>query len=219
MMATQFDEIYTLNGAIAQDSRLSGKPDNIYYFILYQYLYFAMAEFSEYYYGDIFDTVPFEQTIDTYDSDGIETNFVLTSTPSIGSIFYVSIDNAVLDNTEYSYDSGTNSVTTTFGGTDIYIGTYIIGQFNETLNGRAKTILAEAMTFVFVENFVNDDKQLEQVMYSGVSFFSQSQHNKVNINVEQARRDVSFKNMIYYSYGRDMPSTVRLARKAGEVVV
>jgi len=216
-MATSFDVIYTLNGAIETDSRLQDKPENIYYFILYQYLYFSLAEFSNYCYKDLLDIVPFQQTIDSFESDGIETNFVLESTPLTGGVFYVSIDGTQLDDSEFSYDSGTNSVTTDFGGSNIYISTYIIGQFNSDLNAREIMILAEAMTFVFTESFVNDDKQLDQVMYSGVDFFSQSQHNKVNLNIEKARRDVSFKNMIYYTYGRDMPSTIQLAKKAGDV--
>lgn len=215
-MATLFDDVYTLNGAIQNDSRLTDKPTNIYYFILYQYLAFAIGEFSQYCYKDLLDTTPFQQSINTYESDGIATSFVLTNTPPINSVFYISIDGVELEKTEYSYDSITNTVTTNFGGTDIYISAYVVGEFNDSLNLREKTILADAMTFAFVANFTNDDTQLEQLMYSGVDMFSQSQHNKVNINIEEFRRSNSFRQMIYYSYGRDMPNTINLAKRAGE---
>jgi len=211
-----FDDIYTLNGLIMKDLKLQNKSDNIYYFMLYQYLSFAISEFSQYCYKDLLDIVPFQQTIDTYESDGVETNFILEDTPPLDYLFYVSVDNVKLNSNEFSYDSLTNSVTTTYGGTNIYISSYVIGYFNEDINLREKTILSEAMTSVFVASFVNDGGQLAQIMYSGVDMFSQSQHNKVNINIEDFRRSNSFRQMIYYSYGRDMPSTVKLAKRAGE---
>jgi len=212
---TSFDEIYTVNGAIMKELRATNKPDNLYYFILYQYLRFATAVFSQYSYTDLDDKVNFEQFIDTFESDGIETNFALDFTPIAGGDFYVGIDNVKLDESEYSYDEATNSITTDFGGDYVYVSSYEVGQFNNTLNEREIIILADAMTEWFVESFTNDPKQLEQLMYSGVKMFSQSQQNKVNISIEEYRNSKSFKSMIYYSYGVDMPSTVQLSSKGG----
>ena len=214
---TSFDEIYIQNGLIMEELRGQSKPDNLYYFILYQHLKFAIGEFSQFCYKDLLDITPFIQTIDTYDSDGVETNFILESTPPQDAIFYVGVDGVKLSDSEFSYDELTNSITTSISGSSIYISGYIIGNFNVDLNLREIAILAEAMTETYLESFVNSPKQLEQVMYSGVDMFSQSQHNKVNVEAEKFRRSVSFKNMTYYSYGKDTPDTIILAKKAGVI--
>jgi len=213
-MNTTFDEIYSLNGALMDMSEQMNKPDNIYYFILFQYLYFAISEFSQHCYKDLSNHTPFSQNIYTFEDDGIETQFVLSPTPEIDSQFYVNVDGVKLKEDEYSYDDITNTLTLSVTGNNIYVGTYIVGTFNIELNMREKTILADAMTPTFVEKYINTPKQLEQLMYEGVEMFSQSQHNKVSISIEEFRRSKCFRDMIYYSYGRDMPSTVSLAKKS-----
>lgn len=215
-MATTFEEIYTLNGAIMDLSEQINKPDNLYYFILFQYLAFGISEFSNYCYKDLNDFAPFQQEIYTIESDGIETEFVLSPAPPTDCDFYVSVDGVVLTEEQYSYDDLTDTLTLTVTGESIYIGAYVIGTFNIDLNLKEKTILADAMTITFVEKYTNSPKQLEQLMYAGVELFSQSQHNKVNLMIEEFRKSKVFKDMIFYTYGKDMPSTVNLAKRAGQ---
>ena len=62
-MATSFDEIYSLNSSIKNNSDIQGKPDNIYYFLLNQQLMFAVGVFCEYSYIDLLDMNEFKQEI------------------------------------------------------------------------------------------------------------------------------------------------------------
>jgi hypothetical protein len=130
----------------------------------------------------------------------------------------VSVDGVKLQDDEFSYDESTNKVTISITGTDIYIGAYNIGQFNVDLNVREIAILADAMSVFFVASNVNTSRQLEQLMYSGVDMFSQSQHTKVSLALEEFRRSTAFKNMIYYSYGRDNDNSWSIAKKAGGLI-
>lgn len=213
-MATSFDEIYSLNSSITRDSQLQGKPDNIYYFLLAQRLQFAIGAFAEYSYIDILDTVDFTQEIYVFESDELTTEYLLSPAPPTDCEFYVEIDGVKLLSTEYSFNSLTNIMTLPNGG-NIYIGAYVIGQFNNTLTIKEKVILADAMTEWFVESHVNDSMGLEQIMYAGVEMSAQSQHNKINLDIEKFRNSKSYKDMIMYTYSKNMPKTINLAKRSG----
>jgi len=211
---TSFEEIYTLNGGIQKED-YGDKPDNIYYFIMSNYLTFAIGAFCEYSYIDILDITPFEQKIYTFSTSDLETEFNLLPKPPIDSNFYVSVDNVKLKSSEFSYNSLSGDLTIPSGGGEVYIGAYVIGTFNNTLGIREKTILADAITEWFVEGSVNDRSQLQQIMYSGVEFYSQANHSTANLNLEKYRNSKSFKNMIMYTYSKNMPNTIKLGKRAG----
>ena len=212
---TSFDEVYKSNGSLRRSRDLANKPDNIYYFLLSEYLKSAISVFSEFCYEDILDITKFEQVIETYSNSTPETTFVLSETPHVDAIFYIKADDVVLDESEYSYDSFSQTVTIPSGGFEVYIGAYIIGYFNNDISFNAIMIMADAMNEWYVESYVNDDTQLEQLMFSGVENHSQANHNKVNLQVEDFRSSKTFKRMMMYSYGKAVPSTVKLAKKAG----
>lgn len=214
-VATSFDEIYGVNGSIMEDLRTTNKPDNIYYFVLYNYLYLATAEFSQYCYKDLLDISPFQQTIDTFETDGLTFDFELSETPPTDCIFYVSVDGEKLEDDQFTYDELTNTITTTVSGDYVYIGAYVIGQFNVDLNQREISILASAMNTFFIMSNVDTSRNLDQVMYEGVRMFSQAQHNKATLDIEKFRKSDSFRAMVYYSYGRDGVGKWNIAKKAG----
>ena len=211
---TNFDEIYMLNGSI-QKENYSGTPDNIYYFMMSNYLTFAIGVFCEYSYIDIADYVPFEQEIYTFSTLSTETEITLVPAPPIDSELYISIDGVSLDDSEYSYDEATQTIILANGGGEVYVGAYIVGQFNNTITIKEKIILADAMSEWFTEGTVNDSSNLTQVMYAGVEFSSQANHTKANLDVEKFRNGKSFKNMLMYTYTKNMPDTINLAKRAG----
>jgi hypothetical protein len=208
---TSFDSIYKSNNAISKNRELLNKPDNIYYFLLFNYLEFAISVFSEYSYVDLSYT-PFDQEIYVYSYDVATDSIVLETTPPTDCKFYIKADGLVLGESEYTYDDLTNTITFTAEASEFYIGAYIIGEFLEDIPLRERMILANAMTEWFVEGKVNDDSQLEQVMYSdGIQFSSQASHNKANLDIEKFRHSKSFSEMIIYSYGRSMPKDLKMA--------
>lgn len=213
---TSFDEVYKSNGSLRNSRDLANKSDNIYYFILSEYLKSAISIFSEYCYEDILDITQFQQVIDTYSLQTAETVFQLSEVPPTDAIFYVKADDKVLTSDEFSYDAILNQVTLVEEAFDVYISGYIIGHFNQTISFNVIMILADAMNEWYVESYVNDDSQLEQIMFAGIENHSQANHNKTNLAIEQFRNSKSFRRMMMYSYGKAVPSTVKLAKKAGE---
>jgi len=211
-MATSFDEIYSLNSSIKNNSDIQGKPDNIYYFLLNQQLMFAVGVFCEYSYIDLLDMNEFKQEIYQFDTEPSVTQYTLTPPPPENAEFYIEIYG--VRETNYSFDPNTNILILPNGG-EIYVGAYVIGEFNNTLTLKEKVILADAMNEWFIESKVNDPTALEQIMYAGVEMSSQAQHNKVNLDIEKFRNSKSFRNMILYTYSKNMPTSIRLAKKAG----
>ena len=132
--------------------------------------------------------------------------------PPENAEFYIEIDGVKVEN--YTFDSIADVLTLPNGG-EIYVGAYVIGEFNNTLTLKEKVILADAMNEWFIESKVNDPTALEQIMYAGVEMSSQAQHNKVNLDIEKFRNSKSFKNMILYTYSKNMPSSINLAKRAG----
>ena len=211
-MATSFDEIYSLNSSIKNNSDIQGKPDNIYYFLLNQQLMFAVGVFCEYSYIDLLDMNEFKQEIYQFDTEPSVTEYTLVPSPPENAEFYIEIDGVKVEN--YTFDSIADVLTLPNGG-EIYVGAYVIGEFNNTLTLKEKVILADAMNEWFIESKVNDPTALEQIMYAGVEMSSQAQHNKVNLDIEKFRNSKSFKNMILYTYSKNMPSSINLAKRAG----
>lgn len=210
-MATSFDEIYSLNSSIKNNSDIQGKPDNIYYFLLNQHLMFAVGVFCEYSYINLLDMNEFKQEIYQFNTTVDTTEYVLFPPPPENAEFYIEIYG--IRELDYSFNSNTNVLTLPKGG-EVYVGAYVIGEFNNTLTLKEKVILADAMNEWFIESKVNDPTALEQIMYAGVDMSSQAQHNKVNLDIEKFRNSKSFKNMILYTYSKNMPSSINLAKRA-----
>ena len=212
---TSFEEIYLLNGSIQKEDN-SNKPDNIYYFEMSNYLMFATGVFCEYSYIDITDYVPFSQNIYTFSTPLSQTEFTLDPEAPTDALFYVSVGGNELEDSEYSYNATSHVLTIPSGGGEVYVGAYIIGQFNNTLGIKEKIILADAMTEWFAEGHVNVDDQQTQIMFSGVEFHSQANNTKANLDVEKFRNGKSFRAMLLYTYSKNMPSTVNLAKRGCE---
>lgn len=201
-MATLFDDVYCLNGAIMTDSKISNLPTNLYYFTLSKYLAFSIGQFRKKCYKDLDDRTDFEQEIYEFTGDGTEDEFTLSPAPPTDCSFYITVNDVVT--TAYTFDSLTNKITFTTppaSSADIYIGAYVIGSFADDLNVEEKAILAEGMTIPFVEYNINMTKQLNQMIYgTGVGLHSQANHNKVNLEIKNEARRIFKQLMDEYTY-------------------
>ena len=189
-MATSYEEIYCLNKAIMENTKINSAPLDVRYFVLYKYLEFGIALFRNKCFKDLDDRTEFEQEVYEFTGDGINDTFPLTPAPPTGSSFYVTIDMVEVPDTEYTITTSPDEIkfnTIPADGAVGRIGAYVIGEFNQTLNVSEKTILAEAMTPAYTESKINLDKALNQLLYGkGVNFHSQANHNKVNLDIKNS---------------------------------
>jgi hypothetical protein len=201
-MATSFDEIYGLNGAIMTDSKISNLPTNLYYFSLSKYLAFSIGSFRKKCYKDLDNRTEFSQEIYEFTGNGTEDDFTLSPAPPTSCSFYITVNDVVT--TAYAFDDLTNKITFTtppVSNADIYIGAYVIGSFADDLDIGEKTILAEGMTIPFIEYNINMTKQLNQMIYgNSVGLHSQANHNKVNLEIKNEARRIFKQLMDEYTY-------------------
>ena len=205
IIATTFSDIYNLNEAITNDDNLNSLPDNLYYFTAYQYLLFAIAEFSSVCNQEIETHNEFEQETYDYTGDGSTNEYTLDPTPPTSSSLYVSINDTETEN--YTFDSVSNIIT--FGSTptsndDIYIGAYVVGSFTVDLTINEKRILAEAMTIPYLENKINHSAQLDQMVFgTNLGIHSQANHNKTLLSIKQDQYSKINRMISDYSYRSD----------------
>jgi len=152
--------IYTRAINEFDDYRINTAYSNNYisfFKIMYNYLDNAIPLFNipKIMINKLLDRVKPIDTIELFDGDGHETNFVLTSIPTLDAYFYYIIDNITVDGT---YDSLTNSITLNtvapLGTENITIEWYDSGSFNETLSEREERILS----YLLVQNWGEKEK-------------------------------------------------------------
>lgn len=186
-MATSYEEIYCLNQAIMDNTKIKNAPTDVRLFALYKYLEFSISLFRNKCFKDLDDRTEYQQEVYMFDGDGIEVTFALSPAPPTSSEFYVTIDGVFVDSSEYTITTSPDEITFNTAPVNqsvIRVGAYVIGQFNQTLNISEKTILAEGMTPAFNESKINLDKAMNQLLYGeGVNFYSQANHNKVNLDI------------------------------------
>ena len=160
-MSTPNSNIYTRAINEFDDYRINTVYSNNYisfFKIMYNYLNNAIPLFNipKIMTNKLSDKVNPIDIIELFSGDGQETNFVLTSTPTLDAYFYYIIDDVP---TNGVYDSLTNSVTlhsiAPLGTENITIEWYDSGYFNETLSEREERILS----YLLVQNWA------EKVIY------------------------------------------------------
>ncbi len=159
-MSTPNSNIYTRAINEFDDYRINTVYSNNYisfFKIMYNYLNNAIPLFNipKIMTNKLSDKVNPIDIIELFSGDGHETNFVLTSTPTLDAYFYYIIDDVP---TNGVYDSLTNSVTlhsiAPLGTENITIEWYDSGYFNETLSEREERILS----YLLVQNWAEKEK-------------------------------------------------------------
>ena len=200
---TSFNDIYCLNATIMNDNRVKRLTTDRVYQLLGLYLAYSIAFFNKWCYKDLTQLTGFDRTEYTFVGDGSTTDFVLSPTPPTGSSFYVGVAGAEEEN--YTYTEGTSTVSFTIAppkGEPIYIAAYTIGSFDETLSDEEKVILAQGMVIPFIDYEINKTKALEQVSFPrDFNAFSQANHNKVNLAIDDTRVYNLIHAINEYTYG------------------
>jgi len=206
-LATTFDDIYNLNEAIMTDYRLSSLPENLFYYVLSQYLSHAISLFTPFTLKDLTQKVNFSQEIFEFTGDGTTKDFVLSPAPATGSgyAFFVSLGG--VENTDFTYSELTSTLSFTNApalDSAIYIAYYIVGNFTIDLDIEEQAILADAMAIPFTKSNVLNSKQLRQMISAApVSLTSQANHNKVIFDGLSSLMDDLLIRMKRYSYTSD----------------
>ena len=209
-MATPFTDIYCQNEVIKEDSKIRYLTENQKYALYYSYLKYSISFFQYDSYPDITDNIPFSQKEYYYISDGIDQSFLLSPAPPTDCVFYVGYKNAddlsytqVFD---YTFSDITNILTVnspTIPNEDIvYIGGYIIGQFNEDLDLPEINILSEGMLVPWEQYYINRNSLLNQMVYAGsTKLYSQANHIGKVLDVSKSQYYGMLKGLISeYSY-------------------
>jgi len=201
-MATSFDSIYGSVENYSTDNSLDDLPDNLYYYSMWLSLKWAIAQFRKTSYFDLTDRTDFNQEIYQFTGTGAQTDFVLSPIPT-DTIFYVTIDD--VETTDYTYLAGTISFTVApVLSSEIYVGTYTIGAFTDTLEDEEQEILAEGIALNLVKKNLFTTKQLNQMIYgNSIGLYSQANHNKTNNQIYQDFYNLWRVRITEYSYKND----------------
>lgn len=197
-MSTPFTDIYDLNHIVCNNKYLKAQTDNMYYYLLYIHLLYAISFFEDYCYKDLADRVNFKQEIYTFKYSGVDT-FAMSPIPPINCEYYVSI-NGVKTNDFVIVD---NDITINNLTTDdiVYIGAYSVGEFNVDMSDKEKTILSDGMLVPFQKKFMNDSKQLCQSVYGTEwKIYSQANHNDGILRMNESQIKELTKRITKYTY-------------------
>jgi hypothetical protein len=183
-MSVNYNEIYCLADVIRNDNRFVNKPQNLIYGLFYKYLEHSISYFLYDCFVDLNDRIPFSQTEYVFTSDGVDNQYLLSPSPPSGCDFYVGFrennESEYNQTFDYTFDSMTNILTINNNppnNYEVYIGAYIIGQFNKDLNIVERDILANGMMIPWTQEQLFKNSLLSQMIYGGSSkIYSQAEH-------------------------------------------
>jgi len=214
-MGTKFLDIYEKMDIIRDDNRIRNKRTNDIYRLYYDYLSFAIAQFyrtcKKVSSKDLIHNNPFTQIEYGFISDGTDTDYILSTLPLDNGLFYVGYSQDTdtsfteIPSDKYGYDELTNTITIT-GITIpenyiVYISSYQIGEFNETLDLDEISILANGSLIPYLQEQQNRTSLMTQYVFGGsMNMFSQSQHLS-SVRITVSTQEDKVQNMITrYSY-------------------
>lgn len=228
LIITTFDEIYCLNHLVKQDKRLSKFPIYKYYDICWGYLQFAISYFQYDCLPSVGSTIPkvldyspYQKEFYEFIGNGTDNQFLLEPTPPDNCLLYVAYKESSdgeyieLNNSQFSYDTDLYILTVNISPELIYelfVCTYIVGQFNGDLDFREKNILAEGMLVPYLEETTNDYMTRKQMIYNDSSrIHSQANHQDANVAGEKHRINVVDKLITDYSYRSNRENYIGLS--------
>lgn len=189
ILSTSFNEIYCLNKLIKNDPRLKNISRGDYNSLCFGYLKFAISYF-------MYDCrVDLLQKVDpTYGSYSFifstsDNQYQLSPAPELNSIiyiYYIDSEDNIKEIENYLYSQDTNILTVNDvleDGTKFIVECYTYGEFENNLDIREKTILAEAMNIPYIEESKNDQNAMKYIVAGkSLRFFSQANHIEASIS-------------------------------------
>lgn len=211
-MATPVNDIYELFVRKVDVSDFVCKQtDDKTYQDFWFWLQDAIGTYGDYCYNDLDFNVEYSRQIYEFAGDGITTIFNLSPSPQTSAEFYVEVDGVKLDDDKYSFNDITDDLTfvtappaPSDGDDNIYIGTYILGEFTADLNIQEKQILSEAMIIPYTKEKLNRESLLLQKVYSrDLGIYSQANHIKSLNEILQRQIEETDQKIMMYSYKQD----------------
>jgi hypothetical protein len=210
-------DVYKSYEKIKADNRIRLKPTNLIYSLYYDYLTFAISRFfrtcKKVSSKDLTQHTPFNQIEYKFLCDDGDIEFVLTnpSVPLENGLFYIGYaadsNSAYIEITpsNYSYNSTNNTLTVSGvslkNGNILYISSYIIGEFSDTLDYDELLILCEAALIPYQEEQQNRNSLMNQrVTGLNQKQSSQAEHLKTLHNIVQDQEEKVKQLIITYSY-------------------
>lgn len=187
-MGTNFTEIYELNEVLKSDNRLNSRPTNLIYELYFTYLKYGIGLFKYDSFIDLTARTDFSMKEYSYIANGSDTVFLLDPPPISDSMFYVGyrINSDVayteIYDTGYVFDEENNTITTNIvipNNYSVYIASYEIGSFTNTLTESEINILAEAMLIPWSQEKLMKNSLLDHLVYGGSSKTSGTQANHI----------------------------------------
>lgn len=166
---TSFDEVYKQYFRLTNDIEIKRIYTTDYsYKVLNDYLEYVASIYNQYCYKDLTDTIPFQLQTYTFTADGISNDYILSPIPPANCDFYIKIDDNEINEKEYKFDVNNNKLQFTTiqkNNSEIYIGAYFMGSFNQTLNKTEINLLAEGMAIPFNSNKLNNSLLTNNSVY------------------------------------------------------
>lgn len=149
------------------------------------------------------DVVEFQRQTYNFQATGTSVTQVLSPDPPSNAIFFVSVNN--IETTDFTFNSGTNEITINNmpnQTNDIYVGAYVNGQFNQTLNLTEIGIFVTLMGLVYLKDKIKKDTLLRHQLEGADYRHSGTQGN--HIRALQATYNDKYRRMkqeiIMYAY-------------------
>lgn len=214
-MATTFDNVYCQSQLLRRDGVLNNLPEPMYYSLNWRYLQYAISIFQ---YDcnpptKITQYTPFQEIDYQFVGDGIDTDFLLSPTPLVNGQLWVGVRNddenngkykALTEGIDYTFDNTTNIITFAQAPadlTDIWVASYIQGEFLADLSLREITILAEGMIIPLLEEYKNNRRISTSFVYGGsAKMFSPANLLDKNIGNADDQRKYVDGLIVEYSY-------------------
>jgi hypothetical protein len=169
-------------------------------------------------YQDIKNHTPFSQQEYLFKTDGIDNEFVLSTTPPEDCVFYVGYTSdlsvAYVEITDFTYDLNSNTITINIDLPEnnyVYISGYVIGSFNVDLEADEQDILSESMLIPYQKEQQNRNS-LMTYMVTGAQqkANSQAEHIKQLNNVVSYQENKVEEMIIKYSFRANPENLSRL---------
>jgi hypothetical protein len=200
---TSFSTIYESNSLIRNTPSFSSLDAFHLSKVLFGFLKYAISYFQYDCKKNLYDKI--DPKFDEYiiDCDGIETEFVLPTTPGSTENVNVWINSTLVTN--YEYFPVTKKIvfsTKPEEGSKLVAQFYSCGHFNEDLDLREINILSEGMIVPYLSRYQNDENVMKYLVSgSSLKFFSQANHiATAKASVSHQYQDVVKELISEYSY-------------------
>lgn len=219
-MATPFTRMFQIFLDKDEDyTSLTMLPKNLQYSKLSSFLFSSRSRFRDVAYENagatenkMDDTTEFQQEVYNLGWTGTSYTITLSPAPPVGTTsdtIYIELNDNGIQWTDFTFDSNTNQLVinnTPDQANTAYVGAYVNGQFNQTLNIVETDILSDGMQIPYLQGKINREKLQNHAVYGKDYGLSGTQGNHIRAQESRLRQmKVDFDDRVEgkYSYQQD----------------